>query len=87
LDPGLGKAAIQRQDALRQIVKLGINNGISVPGLSSALTYYDAYRSARLPSNLTQVQRDYFGAHTYRRTDKDGTFHTKWIDMNKGPQE
>jgi 6-phosphogluconate dehydrogenase len=46
--------------------------------MTSSLAYYDAYRSERLPANLTQAQRDYFGAHTYRRTDKDGIFHTEW---------
>ncbi len=86
LNPELGKAVIQRQDALRQVVKLGIHHGIPLPGFSSAIAYYDAYRSARLPSNLTQAQRDYFGAHTYRRIDKEGTFHTEWIEMDHGPQ-
>ena len=52
--------------------------GIPVPALSSSLAYYDAYRSARLPANLTQAQRDFFGAHTYRRIDRDGVFHTDW---------
>ncbi|MBN1877495.1 MAG: hypothetical protein JXA33_24950, partial [Anaerolineae bacterium] len=48
--------------------------------------YFDAYRSARLPANLLQSQRDYFGAHTYRRLDKEGTFHTEWVDMGRGPE-
>lgn len=87
LDPELGKAVVQRQIALRQVVRLGIHHGIPLPGFSSALAYYDAYRSARLPSNLTQAQRDYFGAHTYRRIDKEGIFHTEWIDMSQGPQQ
>jgi 6-phosphogluconate dehydrogenase len=52
--------------------------GIPIPGFSSALSYYDALRTDRLPAALTQAQRDFFGAHTYRRTDKDGTFHTTW---------
>ena len=52
--------------------------GIPVAGLSASLAYYDAYRSARLPANLTQAQRDFFGAHTYRRIDRDGVFHTDW---------
>jgi len=47
-------------------------------GMSTALAYYDAYRSARLPANLIQAQRDYFGAHTYRRLDREGIFHTQW---------
>ncbi len=48
------------------------------PALSASLAYYDAYRSARLPANLTQAQRDFFGAHTYRRVDREGVFHTDW---------
>ena len=48
------------------------------PRSSSSLAYYDSYRSARLPANLTQGQRDFFGAHTYRRVDRDGVFHTDW---------
>lgn len=62
----------------REIVKLAITAGISVPGFTSALSYYDSYRSAELPMNLLQAQRDYFGAHTYQRHDKDGVFHTEW---------
>ena len=51
---------------------------IAVPGLMASLAYYDAYRSARLPTNLIQAQRDFFGAHTYERSDEKGTFHTEW---------
>ncbi len=57
-----------------------IKNGIAVPAFSSALAYYDSYRSASLPANLLQAQRDYFGAHTYERTDKPGVFHTEWLE-------
>ena len=56
-----------------------IGLGIPVPAMGSSLAYYDSYRAARLPANLTQAQRDFFGAHTYRRVDRDGTFHTQWI--------
>jgi len=87
LDRELGKAVVQRQEALRQVVKLAVESSIPVPGFSSALAYYDSYRRARLPSNLTQAQRDYFGSHTYRRIDKEGTFHTQWIDLNQSPLE
>jgi 6-phosphogluconate dehydrogenase len=62
----------------REVAGAAISHGISIPGFSSALSYYDGYRDARLPMNLLQAQRDYFGAHTYRRTDKDGVFHTEW---------
>jgi 6-phosphogluconate dehydrogenase len=60
-------------------VQTAVGLGIPVLAISSSLAYFDAYRSARLPANLTQAQRDYFGAHTYRRTDRDGTFHTDWF--------
>ncbi len=69
---------IERQAAWRQVVGTAIGLGIPVPGMTAALAYFDAYRSGRLPANLTQAQRDYFGAHTYRRVDRAGTFHTEW---------
>ncbi|MEH7334147.1 NADP-dependent phosphogluconate dehydrogenase [Neobacillus drentensis] len=68
------------QDAAREVVSIAIKAGIPVPGLSSALSYYDSYRSAVLPANLLQAQRDYFGAHTYQRVDRKGTFHTEWLE-------
>jgi 6-phosphogluconate dehydrogenase len=67
------------QDAARQVVAFAIQSGIPVPGLASALAYYDSYRAATLPANLLQAQRDYFGAHTYQRVDREGTFHTEWL--------
>ncbi|MDR7000547.1 NADP-dependent phosphogluconate dehydrogenase [Neobacillus niacini] len=67
------------QDAAREVVSIAIKAGIPVPGLSGALAYYDSYRSEVLPANLLQAQRDYFGAHTYQRVDKEGTFHTEWL--------
>ncbi|MDF2541203.1 MAG: yqjI [Herbinix sp.] len=63
----------------RDVVATAMLAGISVPAFSSALSYYDSYRCAELPMNLLQAQRDYFGAHTYQRIDKKGTFHTQWI--------
>lgn len=66
--------------SLRQVVSLAIRNGIPVPGLTAALAYFDSYRSATLPANLLQAQRDYFGAHTYKRIDKEGIFHTEWLE-------
>ena len=68
------------QAALRQVLCLSIQAGVPVLALSSALGYYDSYRTARLPTNLTQAQRDYFGAHTYQRIDREGVFHTEWMD-------
>ena len=70
----------RRQDGWRRAVKSGVDLGIPVAALAASLAYYDAYRAARLPANLTQAQRDYFGAHTYRRVDRDGTYHTDWHD-------
>jgi 6-phosphogluconate dehydrogenase len=69
----------EREAAWRRVVKLSIENGIGVPAFSGSLAYYDSYRRARLPGNLIQAQRDYFGAHTYERNDNPGTFiHTEW---------
>ena len=76
------KAAISKaQPAWRRVVATAIQLGLPVPGFSAALTYYDGYRRGRLPANLLQAQRDYFGAHTYERTDKPRgeKFHTDWI--------
>lgn len=66
------------QDSVRTVVKLAIDAGIPSLGFSASLAYFDAYRAARLPLNLTQAQRDHFGSHTYERLDKDGVFHTEW---------
>ena len=63
---------------LREVVSMGALHGVAVPSFMSSLSYYDAYRSARLPANLLQAQRDYFGAHTYQRVDRPGKFHTRW---------
>jgi 6-phosphogluconate dehydrogenase len=78
VDRAFAKAMNTRQRSLRKVVALAAKGGIPSLAFSSALAYYDAYRSARLPANLTQAQRDYFGAHTYRRVDREGTFHTEW---------
>ncbi len=78
IDPEFALAMNTRQAALRKVVALAAENGIPALAFSSALAYFDAYRSERLPANLTQAQRDYFGAHTYRRIDRDGVFHTEW---------
>jgi 6-phosphogluconate dehydrogenase len=78
LDQAFTEAAGVRQQAWREMVQVAVGLGIPVPATANSLAYYDAYRSARLPANLTQGQRDYFGAHTYRRVDRDGSFHTQW---------
>jgi len=83
LDVYFRQAIETRQDDLRFVLKTAIDMGISVPALSGSLAYFDAYRSQRLPANLTQAQRDYFGAHTYRRVDREGVFHTQWKEGEK----
>jgi len=60
---------------------------VAVPAFSASLAYFDSYRQARLPSNLLQAQRDFFGAHTYERVDKPGVFHTEWIQSDHKPVE
>jgi 6-phosphogluconate dehydrogenase len=78
VDPQFANALDQRQDRWRTFVGIATAAGIPVPAISASLAYFDAYRSARLPANLTQAQRDFFGAHTCRRVDRDGVFHTDW---------
>jgi 6-phosphogluconate dehydrogenase len=78
LHPKIAQAVLKRQADLRTTVHAAIDLGIPAAGLMNALAYLDAYRSARLPTNLTQAQRDFFGAHTYERIDEKGTFHTQW---------
>ena len=80
MDPHFAKRMSEIQQDLREVVALGALQGVAVPAFMSSLGYYDAYRSARLPANLLQAQRDYFGAHTYQRTDRPGKFHTRWQD-------
>ncbi len=78
LDSAFRDAIAERQDGWRHFVQTAIGFGIPVPGMAASLAYYDSYRSERLPANLTQAQRDFFGAHTYRRVDREGVFHTDW---------
>jgi 6-phosphogluconate dehydrogenase len=76
--PAFTEAIERRQASWRFVVQTAVGLGIPVLATSASLAYFDAYRSERLPANLTQAQRDYFGAHTYRRVDKPGVFHTEW---------
>jgi 6-phosphogluconate dehydrogenase len=78
LDEGFREAVVVRQASWRFVVQTAVTLGIPVLALAASLGYVDAYRSARLPANLIQAQRDYFGAHTYRRVDRPGVFHTRW---------
>ena len=87
LAPYFTKAVHDAQDSWRLVVSTAALEGIAVPAFMTALAYYDGYRNANLPANLLQSQRDYFGAHTYQRTDKDGTFHTDWIRERRQPAE
>ncbi|WP_371925815.1 NADP-dependent phosphogluconate dehydrogenase [Halobacillus sp. A5] len=80
LDPYFNDIAENYQSSLREVLSLAIERGVPVPAFSSALAYYDSYRTETLPANLLQAQRDYFGAHTYQRVDKEGTFHTEWME-------
>ncbi|HPU57586.1 MAG TPA: NADP-dependent phosphogluconate dehydrogenase, partial [Verrucomicrobiota bacterium] len=80
LDPFFRKAIRDAQRSWRNVVSVAVKKGIPVPAMSTALAYYDSYRSAVLPANLLQAQRDYFGAHTYERVDqpRGQFFHTNW---------
>lgn len=84
VDAEFAKRLNDRQTAWRRVVAVCVTNGIAAPSLSNSLSYFDTYRRSRLPANLTQAQRDFFGAHTYERTDKPGgRFHTAWTDAHK----
>ena len=78
LDPYFADVLHRAQSAWRQVIGAATSSGIPVPAFASALSYFDSYRTARLPASLIQAQRDYFGAHTYERVDRPGTFHTNW---------
>jgi 6-phosphogluconate dehydrogenase len=81
------KDAVEKADAAwRRVLCTAVQSGIPAPAFATALAYFDGYRQARLPANLLQAQRDYFGAHTYQRTDKEGTFHSDWIRLRKEPK-
>jgi 6-phosphogluconate dehydrogenase len=88
-DPGLRNllfagyfrdAVADAQDAWRRVVATAVTLGVATPAFASSLAYYDGFRRERGPANLLQAQRDFFGAHTYRRTDRPGTFHTRWSE-------
>jgi 6-phosphogluconate dehydrogenase len=75
------------QDNWRVAVSTACEYGVAVPAFGASLAYFDSYRQARLPHNLLQAQRDFFGAHTYERVDKPGVFHTEWMEPDKTPTE
>lgn len=78
VDPEFAEEINTRQPSWRRVVSLCAATGIACPSFSASLNYLDQYRRSRLPANLTQAQRDFFGAHTYERVDMAGAFHTEW---------
>src|SRR3989454_7722961 len=87
LDRYFTKIIRKTQRNWRVAVSTAIKHGVAVPAFSASLAYFDSYRSARLPANLLQAQRDFFGAHTYERVDKPGVFHTEWAESDQEPSE
>lgn len=83
LDPTMAEALVKRTQSWRRVMALAVSSGIACPSMSGSLSYYDSYRRDTLPANLTQAQRDFFGGHTYERTDAPGVHHTAWTDAHK----
>ncbi|ESW32126.1 hypothetical protein PHAVU_002G295300 [Phaseolus vulgaris] len=81
VDPDFAIEMVQRESAWRRVVNLAVSAGISTTGMGGSLSYFDNYRRGRLPANLVQAQRDLFGAHTYERVDRPGSFHTEWTKL------
>jgi 6-phosphogluconate dehydrogenase len=86
LDSFFTESVHRAQGGWREVVREACRLGLPVPAFSTALAYYDGYRREQLPANLLQAQRDYFGAHTYERTDRPGTFHTDWLHHRREPK-
>ena len=83
IDPGFAAELNDKHMSWRRIVTLCVASGVPCPALCASLNYFDAYRRDSLPANLVQAQRDFFGGHTYERTDREGTFHCAWTDAHK----
>jgi 6-phosphogluconate dehydrogenase len=83
LAPEFKQTILDRQTAWREVIATAATMGIPVPAFSASLDYFDSFRRDRLPQNLTQAQRDLFGAHTYQRIDREGTFHTEWQEVKE----
>lgn len=83
LDQNVASLLKSSEHSMRTAVSTALSSGIALPAFASALTYFDTIRSEHMPSNLIQAQRDYFGAHTYERVDKEGVFHTQWLEKEK----
>lgn len=82
VDPDFAQELNARQYSWRRVVSLAVASGIPSPSISGSLSYFDTFRRERLPANLTQAQRDFFGGHTYERTDRDGRFHCEWTEAH-----
>ncbi|SHG34802.1 NADP-dependent phosphogluconate dehydrogenase [Flavobacterium johnsoniae] len=80
LDSGIASKLTENQAGMRSVIQFAVQKGLPAAGLMNSLAYFDSYRSANLPTNLIQAQRDFFGAHTYERIDKEGVFHTQWAE-------
>jgi 6-phosphogluconate dehydrogenase len=78
IDSEFARELGDRQSGWRRVIGLAVQSGLAMPTMTASLAYYDSYRRERLPANLTQAQRDFFGAHTYQRLDKEGSYHTEW---------
>ena len=87
LDPYFRDVIDGSQDAWREVVATAVRAGLPIPAMMSALAYFDGYRAERLPANLLQAQRDYFGAHTFERTDREGAVHVDWLARRKQPTD
>jgi 6-phosphogluconate dehydrogenase len=83
LDAEIADLLKEREDSVREVIAQAVTAKIAAPALMSALAYFDAHNHDRMPTNLIQAQRDYFGAHTYQRIDRTGVFHTEWNIMNE----
>ncbi len=79
VDSEFAREMSDRQAGWRRAIGLAVQHGLPMPTMMASLAYYDSYRRERLPASLTQAQRDFFGAHTYQRVDREGTFHTQWV--------
>ncbi len=87
LAPEFKQTILDRQEAWREVMATAAKIGVPVPAFSASLDYFDSYRREHLPQNLTQAQRDFFGAHTYERVDKGGSFHTEWTTITEAPRK
>ncbi|MBE9463180.1 NADP-dependent phosphogluconate dehydrogenase [Dyadobacter subterraneus] len=82
LDESVAKTVNETISGVRSVISTSVSSGIAVPAFAASLSYFDAFRSKRMPSNLIQAQRDFFGAHTYELIGKEGVFHTQWVPKN-----